>query len=113
MAARRRPRGISEANGEPTGVAWLRYLSATDPGYGFVSPDIPPLTVAVATRWRGQGIGRALLRAIADLARQAGIGQVSLSVERKNFAQKLYLSEEYKIVDSTDAQSDTMVKDLH
>jgi hypothetical protein len=41
-----------------------------------------------------------------------GIRQISLSVERKNFAQKLYLSEGYRIVDSSDADSDTMVKDL-
>lgn len=48
----------------------------------------------------------------AERARQAGIGQISLSVERKNFAHRLYLSEGYHIVDSTDAHSDTMLKDL-
>jgi GNAT superfamily N-acetyltransferase len=103
---------IAEADGEPAGAAWLRFLPASDPGYGFVSPDIPELTIGVAAGWRGRGIGRALLRAIAELARQAGIRQISLSVERKNFAQQLYLSEGYHIVDSSDAQSDTMVKDL-
>lgn len=103
---------IAEAGDEPAGATWLRYLPVTDPGYGFVSPDIPELTIGVAARWRGQGIGRALLRAIADRARQAGIQKVSLSVERKNFARHLYLSEGYQIVDSTDAQSDTMVKDM-
>jgi GNAT superfamily N-acetyltransferase len=103
---------IAEAGGKPAGAAWLRFLPANDPGYGFVSSDIPELTIGVAARWRGQGIGRALLRAIAEHARQAGIRQISLSVERKNFAQRLYLSEGYQIVDSTDPQSDTMVKDL-
>jgi hypothetical protein len=33
-------------------------------------------------------------------------------VERKNFAQKLYLSEGYQVVDRSGADSDTMVKDL-
>jgi GNAT superfamily N-acetyltransferase len=103
---------IAETDGEPTGAAWLRYLPASDPGYGFVSPDIPELTIGVTAPWRGQGIGRALLRAIADQARQAGIGHISLSVERKNFAQQLYLSEGYQIIDSSDPQSDTMIKDL-
>jgi hypothetical protein len=41
-----------------------------------------------------------------------GIRQISLSVERKNFAQKLYFSEGYQVVDSSDAHSDTMVKEL-
>jgi GNAT superfamily N-acetyltransferase len=103
---------IAEADREPVGAAWLRFLPASEPGYGFISSDIPELTIGVVARWRGRGIGRALLRAIAERARQAGIGQISLSVERKNFAHRLYLSEGYHIVDSADAHSDTMLKDL-
>jgi GNAT superfamily N-acetyltransferase len=103
---------IAEAGSERIGAAWLRFLPAADPGYGFVAPDVPELTIGVAAHWRGRGIGRALLRFIAGHARSAGIRQVSLSVERKNFAQKLYLSEGYEVVDSSDADSDTMVKDL-
>jgi GNAT superfamily N-acetyltransferase len=101
---------IAEAEGEPIGAAWLRFLSAADPGYGFVAADVPELTVGVVSKWRGRGVGRALLRAIAEQARSAGISQISLSVERKNFAQKLYLSEGYQIVDSSGRDSDTMMK---
>ena len=77
-----------------------------------MAPDVPELTIGVAGDWRGRGVGRALLQALAGQARSAGIRQISLSVERKNFAQKLYLSEGYQVVDSGDAYSDTMVKDL-
>jgi GNAT superfamily N-acetyltransferase len=103
---------IAEADGDRVGAAWLRFLSAADPGYGFVAADVPELTIGVAAPWRGRGVGRALLRAVADRARSAGIGQISLSVERKNYAQKLYIGEGYRIVDSSGADSDTMVKDL-
>jgi GNAT superfamily N-acetyltransferase len=103
---------IAEAITERAGAAWLRFLPAADPGYGFVASDVPELTIGVAAHWRGQGVGRGLLRFIAGQARTAGIGRISLSVERKNFSQKLYLSEGYQIVDSRDAHSDTMVKDL-
>jgi GNAT superfamily N-acetyltransferase len=103
---------IAEASGEPIGAAWLRFLPAADPGYGFVATDVPELTIGVTAQWRGRGAGRALLRAIAGQARSAGIRAISLSVERKNFAQKLYLSEGYQIVDSGDPNSDTMVQDL-
>lgn len=104
---------IAEGNGQRVGAAWLRFLPGADPGYGFVASDVPELTVGVAASWRGRGVGRALLRAIAEQARSAGIGQISLSVERKNYAQQLYISEGYQIVDSSDADSDTMLKDLH
>ena len=103
---------VAEADGALVGAAWLRFLPAADPGYGFVAPDIPELTIGVAPDWRGRGVGRGLLRALAGQARSAGVRQISLSVERKNFAQRLYLSEGYRVVDSSDAQSDTMVKDL-
>ena len=103
---------IAEADGVPVGAAWLRFLPAADPGYGFVAPDIPELTIGVSRPWRGRGVGRALLRALTGQARPAGIQQISLSVERENFAQKLYLSEGYRVVDSSDTHSDTMVKDL-
>jgi GNAT superfamily N-acetyltransferase len=103
---------IAEADGAPVGAAWLRFLPAAAPGYGFVAPGVPELTIGVAGDWRGRSVGRALLRALAGQARSVGIRQISLSVERKNFAQKLYFSEGYQVVDSSDAHSDTMVKDL-
>lgn len=103
---------IAEANGERIGAAWLRFLPVADPGYGFVACDVPELTIGVAVHWRGRSAGRALLRAIAGQACLAGIQRISLSVERKNFAQKLYISEGYQIVDSGDKGSDTMVKEL-
>lgn len=97
---------------EPAGAAWLRFLPASEPGYGFVAEDVPELTIGVAASWRRRGLGRALLRAIADEARLQGIGRISLSVERKNHAQRLYLSEGYRIVDSSDKDADTMITDL-
>jgi GNAT superfamily N-acetyltransferase len=103
---------IAEADGAPAGAAWLRFFPAADPGYGFVAPDIPELTIGVARDGRGRGAGRALLRALAGQARSAGIRRISLSVERTNFARQLYLAEGYLVVDSSDAHSDTMVKEL-
>jgi GNAT superfamily N-acetyltransferase len=103
---------IAESGSQSAGAAWIRFFPAGQPGYGFVSPAVPELTIGVAAPWRGRGAGRALLRAIAGLAEQAAITQISLSVERKNFARGLYLSEGYAVVDATHPQSDTMVKSL-
>ena len=103
---------IAEVGPEPAGAAWVRFFPAEDPGYGFVSPDVPELTIAVTPAWRGRGVGRALLRAIAVRAGEAGIRQVSLSVERKNYARGLYLSERYVVADASHPQSDTLVKSL-
>lgn len=103
---------VAEAGGNPIGAAWLRFFPESDPGYGFVAPDVPELTIGVVAHWRGQGAGRALLRAIAGQARAARVGRISLSVERKNFARELYVSEGYRVAAPGYAGSDTMVKDL-
>jgi ribosomal protein S18 acetylase RimI-like enzyme len=103
---------IAEAGAAPVGAAWVRFFTAEDPGYGFVAPDVPELTVGVAAAWRGRGVGRSLLRAVAARAAAAGIRRVSLSVERENFARGLYRSEGYAVAGTSGPQSDTMVKDL-
>ena len=77
-----------------------------------MAEDVPELSIGVAASWRGRGLGRALLRAVAEQARARGISRISLSVERKNYAQRLYLSEGFRIVDSSDKDADTMIKDL-
>jgi ribosomal protein S18 acetylase RimI-like enzyme len=79
----------------PIGAAWLRRFDADDPGYGFVAPDIPELSVAVAAYRRRRGVGRAMLANLAVRARAAAIPAISLSVERGNPAAALYREEGY------------------
>jgi GNAT superfamily N-acetyltransferase len=93
------------------GAAWLRYLPATDPGYGYVRDDVPELSMGVVASWRGRGVGRTLLRSVLDTARAAGVTAVALSVERANFAARLYEAEGFRTVKSFD-HSDTMLADL-
>jgi GNAT superfamily N-acetyltransferase len=103
---------VAEAGPRPVGAAWVRFFPAGAPAYGFVSADVPELTIGVGADWRGRGVGRALLRAVAAAAAHAGTGRISLSVERKNPARGLYLSEGYEVADASGPQSDTMVKVL-
>ncbi|MBM0225243.1 MULTISPECIES: GNAT family N-acetyltransferase [Micromonospora] len=95
----------------PVGAAWCRYLTAADPGYGYVSDDVPELTIGVVESWRNRGVGRALLRAVLYVAHDWGLQAVSLSVERANFAARLYASEGFHTVESFD-DADTMVAEL-
>lgn len=96
---------------ESIGACWYRVLPQDDAGYGFVATGVPELTLGVRPMWRAQGVGRALLGAACELARRAGHQRISLSVERENFAARLYRSEGFVVVDSG-RDSDTMVKSL-
>jgi ribosomal protein S18 acetylase RimI-like enzyme len=79
-----------DARGSRIGAAWYRLFPPAHPGYGFVSPDVPELTIRVLAEARGQGVGDSLLRALAERARQEGYRALSLSVDRGNPAQYLY-----------------------
>ena len=93
------------------GAAWLRFFTAADPAYGFVSADIPELAIGVVADARGHGVGRALLRALAGSARQRGLEYISLSVECANPAAALYCAEGYRVLESRE-HADTMLLDL-
>ncbi|WP_349775145.1 bifunctional helix-turn-helix transcriptional regulator/GNAT family N-acetyltransferase [Curtobacterium sp. MCSS17_007] len=105
-----RDRGVVAVDGEgPVGVAWVRFLPADDPGYGFVSEDVPELTLAVEPRGRGRGIGTALLTRLLAAGRAAGWRGVSLSVEDGNTgARILYERVGFRTV-GRNGDSDTML----
>lgn len=98
-------------SGESIGACWYRVLPQDEPGYGYVATGVPELTLGVRPMWRAQGVGRALLDAACELARRGGHQRISLSVERENFAARLYRSEGFVVVESG-PDSDTMVKTL-
>jgi ribosomal protein S18 acetylase RimI-like enzyme len=71
-------------NGQPRGAAWYRLFDDGDRSFGFVSTDIPELGIAVVSRWRGRGMGAALLRHLVEVARSEGHAALSLSVDDGN-----------------------------
>ena len=98
-------------HGVPLGACWYRVLPKRDAGYGWVGPGVPELTLGVRPIHRAQGLGRGLLDAACAQAAAAGHQRISLSVERANFAWRLYLSEGFVVTESG-TDSDTMVKTL-
>jgi ribosomal protein S18 acetylase RimI-like enzyme len=102
---------IAVENGRRVGAAWARTLTADDPGYGYVADDVPELSIGVVSEARGRGVGRALLTALIESAREAGLERISLSVEPDNRAVELYRSLGFAAVGRSGG-SDTMVLDL-
>lgn len=98
-----------DRRGVPVGACWARLFPANDPGRGFVAAGVPELTLGVYPHWRSQGAGRALLRELGRVAAARGHARLSLSVERANFAQRLYVSEGFVTVLSRET-ADTMVR---
>lgn len=81
---------VATKRDEPIGVVWVTYFSADAPGYGFVSADVPELSICVLPGYRGTGVGTVLVAAAVAEARRRTIGELSLSVEEGNPARRLY-----------------------
>jgi GNAT superfamily N-acetyltransferase len=81
---------VASAGVDPLGVAWVRYFTADEPGYGFVRSDVPEIAVCVLPGYRGKGVGTRLLDALLHEARHRSLAEISLSVEEGNPARRLY-----------------------
>jgi GNAT superfamily N-acetyltransferase len=74
----------ADAFGRRGGAAWYRLFTTHRHGYGFVSPDVPEVSMGLQRSWRGLGLGRRLLESLHAVALDAGVPRLSLSVEVAN-----------------------------
>ena len=84
--------------GERLGAAWYRLWTPEVHSYGFVDADVPEIGISVAAEHRSRGVGRALLRALMEMARGEEFRALSLSVSPDNPARHLYESEGFRRV---------------
>ncbi|WP_300722410.1 N-acetyltransferase [uncultured Alistipes sp.] len=87
-------------NTQIVGAIWCRCME----GYGHVADGIPELAMAVKTPFRSRGIGKQLLLKMIDLLQSRGCGQISLSVQKINFAYDLYRKAGFQTVRETEEE---------
>jgi ribosomal protein S18 acetylase RimI-like enzyme len=102
---------VARCGGEAVGAAWLRLFPAGERGFGYVDERTPELSMAVRPERRGLGIGTTLLERLCGEARERGFDRVSLSVDVRNPAVRLYRRLGFEVEAEAD-QAYTMVKDL-
>jgi RimJ/RimL family protein N-acetyltransferase len=86
-------------NGKTVGGAWLRILDGEPKGYGNIDSETPELAIAVFREYRNLGIGTELIHEIIDLTfHSRDYKQISLSVNRANYAVEMYKKLGFEIV---------------
>ena len=91
---------IAEADGKPGGAVWVRIMH----DYGHIDDETPSFAIALYPDYRGMGIGTALMRAMLDRLKAAGYRQASLSVQKENYAIRLYRKAGFVTVHETDEE---------
>ena len=102
---------VAELQGEKIGAVWCRSYNVNNKGFGFVSEDIPELSIAVYKDYRNKGIGTQLLKAFYKHLKEAGFHSISLSVDKRNPAVNLYLRTGFKTI-KTNENDHIMLKEL-
>ena len=94
------------------GAAWYRFWTDQRHSYGYVSPGIPEMAIAVDGAYRRQGVGAGLLSVLIETARSEKVQGLSLSVDRNNPAVDLYRKFGFKSLDPRENSHWTMLLEL-
>ena len=85
---------VAEIDGKIVGAVWVRIMN----DYGHINNETPSLAISLYKEYRGFGIGTAMMKEILALLKTHGYSRVSLSVQKANYAAKMYLKVGFEIV---------------
>ena len=91
---------VAECDGKIVGAVWTRIMH----DYGHISDDTPSLAISLYKEYRNQGIGTELLERMIALLRNDGYSQVSLSVQKANYAVGMYRKAGFEVLQETDEE---------
>ena len=94
------------ADGNIVGAAWSRIMN----DYGHLDENTPSLAVSLYPEYRGKGIGTQLMKALLEEVERRGYARVSLSVQKENYAARMYSKLGFEIVGENDEEYLMMLK---
>lgn len=84
---------VAEYGGNLMGAVWVRDM----PDYGHIADGIPSFALSLYPQCRGRGIGTALMKRMLEELKKRGYSKASLSVQKANYAARMYLKLGFKI----------------
>lgn len=85
---------VAEVENKIIGAVWVRIMN----DYGHIDDKTPSLAISLYKKYRGQGIERSLIKEMLSLLQAHGYKHVSLSVQKANYAAKLYQKIGFRII---------------
>lgn len=91
---------VAEADANIIGAVWVRIMN----DYGHVDDETPSFAISVLKEYRGYEIGTKLMQEMLDALRNDGYRQASLSVQKSNYAVKMYQKVGFEILRENDEE---------
>lgn len=98
---------VSEIDEKLIGAVWVRIIN----DYGHIDDKIPSLAIGLYEEYRGKGIGTKLMEKIISILIERKYKKVSLSVQKNNYAVKMYRKLGFQVFDENEEEY-IMVKNL-
>ena len=91
---------LAEVCGKVIGAVWVREMN----DYGHVEDGVPSFAISLYKEYRGYGIGTALMKRMLCELKQRGYKKASLSVQKANYAVKMYLNVGFHVIDENEEE---------
>lgn len=85
---------VAEVNNKIVGAVWTRIMD----DYGHIDNKTPSFAIALYKEYRGMGIGTELMKRMLSILRENGYEKASLSVQKVNYAYKMYLKLGFEVI---------------
>ena len=93
---------VADVNGKIVGAVWVRILAGEIKGYGNIDETTPEFAISLFKEFRNQGIGTRLMTEMIDYLQKCGYEKTSLSVDKENYAVKMYKKLGFEVVAEND-----------
>ena len=91
---------VAEADANIIGAVWVRIMN----DYGHLDDETPSFAISLLKEYRGYGIGTKLMQEMLEELRKDGYTQASLSVQKRNYAVKMYQKVGFEILRENDEE---------
>lgn len=99
---------VADFGGKAAGAVWARIMN----DYGHVDDETPSIAISLYREYRGRGIGSRMMREMLEQLKAQGYKRASLSVQKANYAVRMYKKFGFTIVDENEEEY-IMVCELH
>jgi len=89
---------VAELNNKIIGAVWTRILNGEIKGYGNIDDETPEFAISLYKEYRNKGYGSLMMRKMIELLKNKGYKQASLSVDKNNYAVKMYKKLGFEII---------------
>ena len=91
---------VAEIKEKIVGAVWVRIMD----DYGHIDDETPSFAISLYEEYRNMGIGTALMRDMLELVKNKGYKQTSLSVQKANYAVRMYQKVGFEVIDENEEE---------